>query len=281
MRPLPVYPSKTMLIVGAVLVTVLLLIAGTNLVIRLTGGGSGDEGGGGSTGLARGQRSTPTSTPRAPSAPLAGGPAASSVAAEGLAAAIAQIGAAPAVRPAVSARYPAITGDVKQQPDLYAKAFVTELFTTNFHTTRRVDLLHWAQYESAPYRENGIPAAVGAKMLLVGLSDAAGDDVAVPPILPAGPWLSLGAQHGYSTVSNVKTSVNPDWQSKIASGHEPVDPQGTWIDVSAMVTLHTMVSGHPVTSVSSVSLTLILATSVRGFGYAAASVLYYVTRSER
>jgi hypothetical protein len=275
MRTLPVYPSKTILIVGASLVTVLLLLAGTSLVIRLTGGG------GESTERATGQRSTPVTTPPAPSASLAGGPAASSVAAEGLAAAIAQIGAAPAVRPAVSAHCPAITGEVKQQPNLYAKAFVTELFTTNFRATRRADLLHWAQYESAPYRENGIPTAVGAKMLLVSLADPAGNDVAVPPILPAGPWLSLAAQHGYTTVSNVKTSANPDWQTKIANGHEPVDPQGTWIDVSALVTQHTLVSGHPVIAVSSVSLTLILATSVRGSGYAAASVLYYVTRSER
>jgi hypothetical protein len=267
MRTLWHYHRPAMVTTG-LLVAVLTLLCGSAFVIRTSAGGPAP------VNNASHAIDLPNVSPAVPSGSSSGS------ATGGLASAVAQIAAAPAIAPAVSGHYPAISSEQVQQPDLYAKAFARELFTINYHNTTRAELLRWAQYESTPYQENAIPAAVRAKMLVFSLADPAGDDVAIPPVLPEGPWLSLAAQRGYTTVSDVKASVDPRWKSKIAAGYEPADPQTTWIDVSALITLHTMVAGHPGTSMSSMSMTVMLGTRLRGPGYAATGVLYYVTRTE-
>ena len=72
------------------------------------------------------------------------------------------------VQAATSPRHPAVSAEARQQPDLYAAAFVRELLTQNYRTSRD-QLLAWVQSESAQSTEP----------LVVGLS---------PPQL--GRWLS-------------------------------------------------------------------------------------------
>jgi len=257
---------KAVLVAGGLLTALLTLLVGSALVIHASSHGS-----------SRDHPVAATATTALPPAVADASPQA----AAGLQNALAQVAAAKPVKPAVCAHYPAIPAGATSQPLLFAKAFTRELFSVDYRATARAELLQWAQYESAPYRENGVPVEVGAKMLLVALTDPAGDDVSVPPILPEGPWLSLSAQAGRASVTKVTASEDPDWQAKIAAGYEPTDPRATWVDISALVTLHTKVSGRAVTSVSSVSMTVMLGTSPRGDGYGATGALYYTSRAER
>ena len=61
------------------------------------------------------------------------------------------------VQAATSPRYPAVSSEARQQPDLYAAAFVRELLTQDYRTSRD-QLLAWVQSESAQSTE---PLVVG------------------------------------------------------------------------------------------------------------------------
>ena len=61
------------------------------------------------------------------------------------------------VTPSTSARYPAVSSQARQQPDLYAAAFTAQLLTEDYRTNRD-QLLAWVQSESAQSTE---PFVVG------------------------------------------------------------------------------------------------------------------------
>jgi hypothetical protein len=192
---------------------------------------------------------------------------------------VASVTAITPVVPGTSATYPAIADALRVQPDLYARAFATQLFTQSYATTSRGELMSWAQYESTPVIQPGLDPAGRAKLPVISLTDLAWEPgVLSTPIPPAGPWVSLAAQHGYSTVTDVRVTADPAWEKVIAGGFVPADPMLTVRIVSAIVTVHTTVAGPPVQTRAAVSLKLQLGTSTRGDGYGFVAAGSYVVK---
>ncbi len=77
------------------------------------------------------------------------------------------------------------------QPDVFAQAFVTELFTRDYRRSTRAELLSWAQYESAPLIAKQYPKADWSKFLIDALTDLSGENRTDTPIPADGPWLAL------------------------------------------------------------------------------------------
>jgi hypothetical protein len=114
--------------------------------------------GGHSSPTSTGRSATGGSSPTASRAPSL--PGASSLTAEqqtGLPQSLTRMRAQTPVTPATSARYPAVSSQALQQPDLYAGAFTAQLLTEDYRTNRD-QLLAWVQSESAQSTE---PLVVG------------------------------------------------------------------------------------------------------------------------
>lgn len=183
--------------------------------------------------------------------------------------------AIPAVTPGFSTDYPAIVGSATKRPYDFAEAFVTELFSQNYRKPRS-ELLSWAQYESVPIVTDGLPPADEAKGLADSLTDLTWDGEPTAPVPPVGEWLSLQAQSGYLTVSDVKVSADSRWLQAVAAGHKTPDKKMMVVDASLTVTLHTTTGGQPTTSASSVSCKVMLGTATHGHGYGAMYVGTYI-----
>jgi hypothetical protein len=180
--------------------------------------------------------------------------------------------ALPAVAPAVSVGYPAIPAAARSDPSAFAAAFAEELFTRNYATTTRAQLLSWAQYESAPLRSPNYPAADWTKVLVDSLTDLKWDSATQTEIPADGPWLALRAERAEDRVSDVRTNVNPTWEQKVAAGYQAADRLMTVIDVSLTVTETVHAGGSTQTTRYSLALALQLGTSARGgYGVAAAN----------
>lgn len=187
--------------------------------------------------------------------------------------------AIPPVAPATSPAYPAVPAAQRTQADAYVTAWITELFTRDYHAATRAQLLAWAQYESAPPSSTQYPKADMAKVLVDSLTDPTWDDAPQTPVPAAGQWLSLGAQQTTSTIADVRSQIDPDWQTQLAGGYQPPDPLSTVRDVSATVTLRTVVAGRPVTSTSSIAIKVFLGSSTRDGGYAVLATGSYTVAS--
>lgn len=185
--------------------------------------------------------------------------------------------AMPAVTPAVSAAYPAIGRTAGSDPSGFAQAFATELFTRNYRTSTRDQLISWVQYENAPLRSPNYPAKDWTKVLVNSLTDLSWDDATDTPIPADGPWLALRAERATQTVSNVQTGPDPQWEQTIAGGYQPPDQLATVRDVSLTVTEKVAEAGQVRTSVYDVALALQLGTSPRG-GYGVAVTNNYVVK---
>jgi hypothetical protein len=189
---------------------------------------------------------------------------------------IASWDAIPPVHPAVSAKYPAIIGASTRQPYSDAKAFVTELFNQDYLRPRS-ELLSWAQYESVPLVTNGLPPRDEAKGLVDSLTDISWNNEPTSPVPPVGQWLSLQAQRGYLTSSNVLVTADSAWQQEVAAGHVMKDKKMMVIDATLTTTLHTTTARQATATPSTVSLKLMLGSSTHGDGYGVMYVGTYVT----
>ena len=128
--------------------------------------------------------------------------------------------------------YPAITdcpphGTRARMP----RAFASELFTRDYRTDR-AQLIAWAQFEDAPLRSANYPA---------GLVKGAGRFAHRPHLgqrhrhrryPPPGPGSRCEAEHATDAVSNVRVSLDQQWEQQIVSGYKPPDPLATVRDVS-------------------------------------------------
>jgi hypothetical protein len=179
------------------------------------------------------------------------------------------------MKAATSPDYKAITGPIADDPYKFATAFLTELFTQDYRKPRS-ELLAWAQYESVPIVTNGVPRADEAKGLLDSLTDITWDSEPTAPVPPEGQWLSLQAQGGYQTVSNVRVSADSLWQQEIDAGHATPDKKMVVLDATMTATLHTYTAGKATTSSSLLAAKVMLGTSTRGDGYGAMYVGTYV-----
>lgn len=185
--------------------------------------------------------------------------------------------ARPVITPATSAAYPPIPATARRDATSYARAFATELFTRDYRAATRAQLLAWAQHEDAPLRSRNYPEADWTKVLADSLTDLTWDGAPATPIPADGPWLALRSEQARDTVTDVRVSLDAQWEQRIANGYQPPDPMATERDVSLTVTRHTTVAGRRTVTRFAVNLDLQLGTSVRGGGYGVAATNNYVT----
>jgi hypothetical protein len=182
---------------------------------------------------------------------------------------IARLAAMPDVRPATSAAYPAIPAGERTQPDLYARAFATELLTQDYRTNRN-DLLAWAQSETAQCSEplvvGLVPADLRHKLGLWSLTDTT--DGYESPIPSAAEWKAWSDRSAHSTVTILRVTEPAKWAEAVSAGRLS-DPGVTARDVDAEVTTQWIDHGHAKASMRSVSLSLTLEgpPSLTGYGF--------------
>jgi hypothetical protein len=172
--------------------------------------------------------------------------------------AIGRITAMAPVRARTSTAYPAIPANVRQQADLYARAFATQLLTVDYAQSRD-DLLSWVQSESAMTAEPRViglvPADQRAKYGVWSLTDL--DSFATPPIASAADWHAWAVKHGRSSVEIVRVTEPTKWSNAVSDG-QISDPGVTARDVDANVTTTWVENGKHKTARYSVSLSLTL-----------------------
>ena len=185
--------------------------------------------------------------------------------------------AMPAVRPAPSKHFPAVTAAATQDPTSFAEAFATELFSRKYGEATRDELLGWAQYEDAPLDSPRYPRADWTKVLVDSLTDLSWDGALDTPVPAAGAWSAFASAHAVDSVSDVVVSVDPTWEQKVADGFQPSDRLATARDVTLTVTQAMTEYGRRVVHRYAVSLALQLGTSPRG-GYGIAVTNNFVSK---
>jgi hypothetical protein len=164
-----------------------------------------------------------------------------------------------AVQPATTAQYPAVSGQARQQPDLYAAAFA------------------WVQSESAqstdPLVVGLTPAGLRPKMAVASVQDGVNG---LAPVPSQGNWAKLADRQGHTSVQIQHVSEPVSWASAVANA-QITDPGVTARQVDAEVTLQTTDQGKPTLQRFSVSLVINLeGPPVRdGYGFVAA-IIYNV-----
>lgn len=257
------YHRRPLLVSGALLVGLLVLLGVVAVAMRLGGGTPSHD--------AKPQPTSVTQQPRGSraEATTTGAPTATDVA---------SWDAIPPVVPEASAAYPAIDAAARRDPDAFARAFAVELFTHDYGVSTRAQLISWAQYEDAPLRSPRYPSADWTKVLVDSLTDLSWDSAQDTPIQPDGPWLALRSEQARQTVGDVKVSLDPRWEQKIADGYQPPDPLATVRDVALTISQRTAVGARTAVSTFSVALDLQLGSSARGNGYGVAATNNYVIK---
>ena len=128
-----------------------------------------------------------------------------------------------------------IQGDDRQQPDLYAAAFVRRLLTQDYQTPRS-DLLAWVQAESAPSTEplvvGLVPPDLRDRLAVYSVTDSASGPASVPS---EDDWRSLAARNA-ATTAVVDQVIEPQsWSNAVDAGRIQ-DPGVTARQVHATVT---------------------------------------------
>lgn len=257
-------PRRSIIAVGALAGLVVLAVIAA-IAVRLTGGTSAPA------------AQAPATVSPVSAATSGVGTASPSPTAMPAASDVAQWNARPAVTPAVSSTYPAIPTSASRDATSFAQAFGTELFTCDFRTATRAELLAWAQYESAPLRAPNYPKQDWTKVLVDSLTDLSWDVADDTPVPAQGTWLALRSERAVQRVSDVKVSLDPQWEQWIGSGHQPPDALATERDVSLTLTRTTEAAGRTTVTKYSISLDLQLGTSQRG-DYGVAVTNNYVVK---
>lgn len=253
---------RLFLVGGGLLVGLLVLLGVLAVVVRLSGGTHSSN---------AHTRPTEAATSAAPATPGLSTPATTP------ATDAASWDAIPAISPAISAAYPAIIASDLRDPDAFSRAFVVELFTRNYGTSTRAQLVSWAQYQDAPLQSAQYPKTDWSKVLVNSLTDLTWDAADDTPIPADGPWLALRSERTHQSVSDVKVSLDPKWEQQVADGYQPPDPLATVRDVSLTITQRATAAG-PRESTFSVSLAVQLGSSARGDGYGVAATNNYVIK---
>jgi hypothetical protein len=132
---------------------------------------------------------------------------------------LARLNTTPDVNAAASSAYPAIGDAFRQQPDLYASAFATELLTQDYRTDREA-MLAWVQLESTPCNEplviGLVPPALRPKLAVFTVSDTT--DGSEPPIPSAADWATWRAHAGRTTARVTHVTEPATWADAVAAG---------------------------------------------------------------
>lgn len=223
---------------------VIVLVLGAALVIRLSGSKEPSR-----TNHAQGMPHTTQTMARG--VPSATNPTGSAGAADD----VRLLTALPPVQPGSSKDYPAISGSELLQPDLYARAFATELLTQDYQHSR-AGLLAWVQAESAQSSEARVvglvPAGLRSKLAVYSLTESA-DGSSVP--IPSAPdWAAWQRKHAFTSVTVQKVVEPIKWSQAVAAG-QLTDPGVTEREVDALVTTHWAEGKRQRTAKQSVALT--------------------------
>ena len=177
-----------------------------------------------------------------------------------------------AVEPATSPQYPAVSGQARQQPYLYAAAFAGELLTQDYRTSGRQELLAWVQSESAqstdPLVVGLTPAGLRSRMAVASVQDGVNG---LAPVPSQSDWANLAGRQGHTSVQVQHVSEPVSCASAVANA-QITDPGVTARQVDADVTLQTTDQGKTTLQRFSVSLVVNLeGPPVRdGYGFVAA-----------
>ena len=182
------------------------------------------------------------------------------------------------VKAAASPQYPAVSAEARQQPDLYAAAFVRQLFTKDYRVSRDV-LLAWVQSESAqstdPLVVGLTPVDLRNRMAVASVQDG---DNGPSPLPSPSDWADLARRQGHTT-ARIQRVTQPVSGARAVVDGQITDPGVTARQVDAEVTLHTVDHGKPTAVRYSVALVVNLeGPPVRdGYGFVAA-ITYNVVR---
>jgi hypothetical protein len=174
------------------------------------------------------------------------------------------------VNAATSPQYPAVSVQARQQPDLYAAAFVSELLTQDYRASRD-QLLAWVQSESAqstdPLVVSLTPADLRSRMAVASVQDGVNGPAPVPN---RSDWADLARRQGKTTVQIQRVTEPLSWASAVANA-QITDPGVTARQVDAEVTLQTTDQGKATSEDFSVALVVNLeGPPVRdGYGFVA------------
>ena len=175
---------------------------------------------------------------------------------------------------ATSPQYPAVGAEARQQPDLYAAAFVRELLTQDYRASRN-QLLAWVQSESAQSSEPLVvgltPVELRGTMAVASVQDGLNGPSPVPS---ESDWAVLAGRHGHMTVQIQRVSEPVSWAGAVAKA-QITDPGVTARQVDAEVTLQTTDLGKATEQKYSVALVINLeGPPVRG-GYGFVTAITY------
>jgi len=184
---------------------------------------------------------------------------------------------APVVQPATSSRYPAIPMSERSQPDLYARAFVTELLTQDYRTSRG-DLLSWVQSESTPTTEQLVvglvPDELRSKLGVWTVTEST--DGSQVPIPSDAEWRAWGARGASISVEILRVAEPTAWTDAVSTGRI-TDAGVTARDVDAVVTTHWIDGGRAMTAKRSVFISLTLEGPPARSSYGYVSTVTYRT----
>jgi len=175
---------------------------------------------------------------------------------------------------ATSPQYPAVGAEARQQPDLYAAAFVRELLTQDYRTSRN-QLLAWVQSESAQSTEPLVvrltPVELRGTMAVASVQDGVNGPSPVPS---ESDWAVLAGRQGHTTVQIQRVREPVSWAGAVAKA-QITDPGVTARQVDAEVTLQTTDLGKDTEQKYSVALVINLeGPPVRG-GYGFVTAITY------
>jgi len=179
------------------------------------------------------------------------------------------------VEPATSPQYPAVSGQARQQPDLYAAAFVGELLTQDYRNSDRQELLAWVQSESAqstdPLVVGLTPVDLRSRMAVASVQDGING---LAPVPSQRDWAKLAGLQGHTTVQVLHVSEPVNWASAVANG-QITDPGVTARQVDAELTLQTTDQGKSTLEHFSVSLVINLEGPPVRDGYGLVTTITY------
>ncbi len=168
------------------------------------------------------------------------------------------LAAAPKVAPATTPLLPPIPPSDRTQPDLYARAFFTALFTHPYTGVTRAQMLAWVQTQQAlsPFITGGTLAELN-QLLVESASDPAWSNHGVATLPDDSGWAQAVAGRASVRIDRLTRLTPPDWEAAISDG-DITDPGLTARLVSADMTMTWNDSGMRKTQKFSTVLTMLL-----------------------
>ncbi len=171
---------------------------------------------------------------------------------------LAMLAAAPDVIPASTALLPPIPPSQRTQPDLYARAFFTALFTHPYPGVTRAQMLAWVQTQQAvsPFITGGTPAERN-RLLVESASDPAWSNHGAAALPDNAGWTHAVAGRASVRIDRLTCLTPPEWETAIAEG-DITDAGLTARLVSADMTMTWTDGGKRKAQTFSAALTMLL-----------------------